>query len=111
MIGGIGGIGALQLKPQIGGTDAATNLFQGAAAPMAGADIGTTFAEALSQAASKTVGSLQNAEQVSLQALKGDADTRQVVDAVMSAQQALQTTIAIRDKVVSAYLEISRMSI
>ena len=34
----IGGIGALQLKPQIGGTDAATNLFQGGAAPMAGAD-------------------------------------------------------------------------
>ena len=54
---------------------------------------------------------MQNAEQVSIQALKGDADTRQVVDAVMSAQQALQTTIAIRDKVVSAYLEISRMGI
>ena len=54
---------------------------------------------------------LQNAEQVSIQALRGDADTRQVVDAVMSAQQALQTTIAIRDKVVSAYLEISRMGI
>ena len=73
--------------------------------------IAGTFAEALSQAASKTVNTLQNAEQVSIQALKGDADTRQVVDAVMSAQQALQTTIAIRDKVVSAYLEISRMGI
>ena len=81
MIGGIGGIGALQLKPDIGGTDAATNLFQGGAAPLAGTDIGTTFAEALSHAASKTVGTLQNAEHVSLQALKGDADTRQVVDA------------------------------
>lgn len=111
MIGGIGGIGALQLKPEIGGTDAATNLFQGGATPLAGSDIGTTFAEALSQAASKTVGTLQNAEQVSLQALKGDADTRQVVDAVMSAQQALQTAVAIRDKVVSAYLEVSRMGI
>jgi flagellar hook-basal body complex protein FliE len=111
MIGGIGGIGALQFKPEIGGADAATNLFQGGAAPLAGTDIGTTFAEALSQAASKTVGTLQNAEQVSLQALKGDADTRQVVDAVMSAQQALQTAVAIRDKVVSAYLEVSRMGI
>ncbi|TIU40439.1 MAG: flagellar hook-basal body protein FliE, partial [Mesorhizobium sp.] len=65
----------------------------------------------LSQAATKTVNTLQGAEQMSIQALKGDADTRQVVDAVLSAQQALQTTIAIRDKVVSAYLEISRMSI
>jgi flagellar hook-basal body complex protein FliE len=111
MISGIGGIGSLQLKPEIGGADAATDLFQGITAPKVGADAGTTFAEALSQAASKTVNTLQNAEQVSLQALKGDADTRQVVDAVMSAQQALQTTIAIRDKVVSAYLEISRMGI
>jgi flagellar hook-basal body complex protein FliE len=111
MISGIGGIGSLPLKPEIGGTDAATDLFQGTKAPMAGGEIATTFAEALSQAASKTVNTLQNAEQVSIQALKGDADTRQVVDAVMSAQQALQTTIAIRDKVVSAYLEISRMGI
>jgi flagellar hook-basal body complex protein FliE len=29
----------------------------------------------------------------------------------MSAEQSLQTAIAVRDKVVSAYLEISRMSI
>lgn len=48
---------------------------------------------------------------MSIQALKGDADTRQVVDAVMDAQQALQTSIAIRDKIVTAYLEISRMAI
>ncbi|MGX9143656.1 flagellar hook-basal body complex protein FliE [Mesorhizobium sp. 128a] len=111
MISGIGGIGSLPLKPEIGGADAATDLFQGTKAPMVGSEIAGTFAEALSQAASKTVNTLQNAEQVSIQALKGDADTRQVVDAVMSAQQALQTTIAIRDKVVSAYLEISRMGI
>ena len=74
-------------------------------------DGATTFAEALGQAASKTVGTLQNAESVALRALSGDADTRQVVDAVMSAQQALQTAVAIRDKIVSAYLEISRMGI
>jgi flagellar hook-basal body complex protein FliE len=34
-----------------------------------------------------------------------------VVEAVMAAEQTLQTSVAIRDKVVSAYLEISRMSI
>ena len=48
---------------------------------------------------------------MSIDALKGNADTRQVVDAVMSAQQALQTAVAIRDKIVSAYLDVSRMSI
>jgi flagellar hook-basal body complex protein FliE len=65
----------------------------------------------VTQAAGKTIGTLQNAEQMSIQALKGDADTRQVADAVMSAQQALQAAVAIRDKIVSAYLDISRMSI
>ncbi|AZO11713.1 flagellar hook-basal body complex protein FliE [Mesorhizobium sp. M3A.F.Ca.ET.080.04.2.1] len=108
----IGGIGALQFKPAIDGADAAApGLLPGGVGPQAGESVGSSFADLLSQAASKTVGTLQNAEQLSIQALKGDADTRQVVDAVMSAQQALQTTIAIRDKVVSAYLEISRMNI
>lgn len=105
----VSGIGALNLKPGL--NDTATDLLQGGVAPATGGNLGTSFAEALSQAASKTVNTLQNAEQVSMQALKGDADTRQVVDAVMSAQQALQTAVAIRDKVVSAYLEVSRMGI
>ncbi|PBB38359.1 flagellar hook-basal body complex protein FliE [Mesorhizobium sp. WSM3868] len=108
----IGGIGALQFKPTIDGAEAASpGLLQGGVGTKAGESVGSSFAEALSQAATKTVNTLQNAEQMSIQALKGDADTRQVADAVLSAQQALQTTIAIRDKVVSAFLEISRMSI
>lgn len=105
----VNGIGALNLKPGLG--DMATDLLQGGVAPATAGTLGTSFAEAVSQAAAKTVNTMQNAEQVSLQALKGDADTRQVVDAVMSAQQALQTAVAIRDKVVSAYLEVSRMGI
>lgn len=105
------GIGALKLNPATDGVDGASSLSSGAATSQAGSNLGTSFAEAVSQAATKTVNTLQNAEQVSMQALKGDADTRQVVDAVMSAQQALQTAVAIRDKVVSAYLEVSRMGI
>ena len=102
----INGIGALQFKPAVGGADLAA----GGAAPATGAGTGS-FAEALEQAASKAVGTMQNAEQLSIQALAGGADTRQVVDAVMSAQQTLQAAVAIRDKIVSAYLEISRMGI
>jgi len=34
-----------------------------------------------------------------------------VVEAVMSAEQSLQTAVAIRDKVVAAYQEIVRMAI
>ena len=36
---------------------------------------------------------------------------RQVVDAVMNAQETLSAAIAIRDKIVAAYLDVSRMSI
>lgn len=55
--------------------------------------------------------SMKSAEGTSLQAIRGEANTREVVDAVMSAEQSLQTAIAIRDKVVTAYLEIARMQI
>jgi flagellar hook-basal body complex protein FliE len=44
----------------------------------------------------------------SFEAIQGKATTREVVDAVMKAQQTLQTAIAIRDKVVTAYLEVSQ---
>ena len=41
----------------------------------------------------------------------GDVSTREVVDSVMSAERSLQAAIAIRDKIVTAYLEVSRMAI
>ena len=71
----------------------------------------TAFSDLVAEAANRTIGTLNKAEQVSIQALQGEADTRAVVDAVMSAEQSLQAAIAIRDKIVTAYLEISRMSI
>ena len=48
---------------------------------------------------------------MSLAALQGKADTREAVDAVMNAEQSLQAAISIRDKIVQAYLEVSRMAI
>ena len=50
-------------------------------------------------------------EQLSVKALQGSGDMRAVVDAVMSAEQSLQAAVAIRDKIVSAYLEVTRMQI
>ena len=105
----IGGIGAIHLTRPAGASDADGGLLSGGAAAVSNG--AGSFAEALGQAATKTVNTLQNAEQVSVDALKGNADTREVADAVMNAQQALQTAIAIRDKIVSAYLDVSRMSI
>ena len=65
----------------------------------------------IGEAATRTVDNLQQAEQLSAKALQGDGDMRAVVDAVMSAEQSLQAAVAIRDKIVTAYLEISRMAI
>lgn len=91
-----------------------TSTSLGAAAsgvPATGAASGPTFVEALQAAARTTISDLRNAEQISLQALTGNADVRDVADAVMSAEQNLQAAIAIRDKIVTAFLEISRMQI
>ena len=71
----------------------------------------TSFAAALSAVSQDAVSTLRGAEGMSLQALQGDLDTREVVDAVMTAEQTLQAAIAIRDKIVTAYLEVSRMAI
>ena len=69
------------------------------------------FADVMSSMASEMANFLKTAETASIQGISGKANTREVVDAVMNAEQSLQTAIAIRDKVVSAYLEIARMPI
>ncbi len=83
------------------------NFAQPAQAPT----IGQNFADALGDTAMATIGKLQAAEQASFKGMQGGMETREVVDAVMSAEQSLQAAIAIRDKIVSSYLEISRMQI
>ena len=72
---------------------------------------GPSFTETLKAAAGQTVDTLRNAEQLSVKAITGDADMRDVTDAVLNAEQNLQAAIAIRDKVVTAFLEVSRMQI
>jgi flagellar hook-basal body complex protein FliE len=104
----IGGIGALDFKA-IGG---ASGLAEGNPAGAAASTSPTaSFASVLSDMASRTVETLEHSEQVSIQALQGDVDAREVADAVMNAEQSLQAAVAIRDKIISAYMEISRMAI
>lgn len=69
------------------------------------------FASAMVSAGEKVVKDLEAADGAAMSAMRGDADVRQVADAVMNAEQSLQTAIAIRDKIVSAWMEVSRMSI
>lgn len=72
---------------------------------------GASFAEALQGAGENVVASLQNAEAQSIAGLKGEASAYDVASSVMEAEQSLRMTIAVRDRVVQAYLEISRMQI
>jgi flagellar hook-basal body complex protein FliE len=72
---------------------------------------GTDFSSMLSQMAVDAADSVKSAEAVSIAGIKGNASVQQVVESVMAAEQSLQTAVAVRDKVVAAYLEISRMTI
>jgi flagellar hook-basal body complex protein FliE len=72
---------------------------------------GPSFQDMVTQAAKDAVGTMQQGEAAAIEGVKGTLPTFKVVDAVMSAQRTLQQTLAIRDKAVSAYQEITRMSI
>jgi flagellar hook-basal body complex protein FliE len=54
---------------------------------------------------------LKNGESTAIAAIEGKASAQQAVMATMQAEQSLQAALAIRDKIVSAFLEISRMQI
>ena len=70
-----------------------------------------SFADTLAGAAEDFVQTVNKAEATSIAGLKGDASVYEVATAVMEAERALRMTVAVRDKIVSAYLDISRMQI
>ena len=57
------------------------------------------------------VGTLQTGEAAAIQGLKGTMPAYKVIESVMEAQRTLQSALAIRDKAVSAFQEITRMAI
>jgi flagellar hook-basal body complex protein FliE len=72
---------------------------------------GVSFEEALGQAVSSAVDTLKAGEAAAIQGVEGGAPPMRVVESVMDAQRSLQSALAIRDKLVSAWQDISRMSI
>ncbi|WP_334150136.1 flagellar hook-basal body complex protein FliE [Hyphomicrobium sp.] len=71
----------------------------------------TDFGTVLGRMTLDAISTLKQGEATAVAGVRGQATTQQVVEAVMASEQTLQASIAIRDKVVSAYLEISRMTI
>ena len=110
MIAGLQNISALSLARGLGATSN-----DGTSATDASADAAKTgaasFADTMTRMASDVETNLRQAEKLSIDGIKGKASTRAAVDAVMTAQQSLQTAIAIRNQIASAYLEITRMTI
>ena len=74
-----------------------------------GASAAPSFASVMTNMATEMTNSLKHAESASMEGIKGNATTREVVDAVLQAEQSLQTAIALRDKVVSAFLDVTKM--
>ncbi len=81
------------------------------ARPAAASDASSDFGSMLSRMTTDAIDTLKNAEAVSIAGIRDKASVQQVVESVMAAEQSLQTAVAVRDKVVAAYLEISRMAI
>jgi flagellar hook-basal body complex protein FliE len=81
------------------------------ASPTAAAPASGDFSTVLAGLASNAAQTVRDAEKTSMAGILGQASTQDVVESVMAAERALSATIAIRDKAVAAYLEISRMAI
>ncbi len=74
-------------------------------------DPGKTFSQFVGESLNDAMNTGKQAENMSAQAIAGKADLTEVVAAVTNAEVTLQTVVAIRDKVVTAYQEIARMPI
>ncbi len=70
-----------------------------------------SFADVFNQVVSSSVDTIKGGEAAAIGGLSGKTSVQQVVDQVMSAERTLQTAVALRDKAVGAYQEISRMTI
>ena len=81
------------------------------AAPPAASTDGPSFSEMLGQMIANGINTIQGGESAAIQGLSAAAPPFKVVEAVMSAQRTLQEGLSLRDKVVSAYQEISRMAL
>lgn len=83
----------------------------GAAAPQQGAEAGSGFADMLRDTLADTTAAVKGAETVSLQAAAQRANITDVVTAISNAEMALESVVAVRDRVVQAYQDILRMPI
>ncbi len=86
----------------------ALNQIKKAAGPEASPAAGGGFGDLLQQSLQSAIDAQHKSEKVSGQALAGKADMTDVLQAVTDAEMALNTVLALRDKVVQAYEQVMR---
>jgi flagellar hook-basal body complex protein FliE len=69
------------------------------------------FAEAIGRAAAEAVDAMRRTETVAMDGLAGRTGIQDVVESVMQAERSFSTALAVRDKIVTAILDVSRMQV
>jgi flagellar hook-basal body complex protein FliE len=69
------------------------------------------FGNMLADTMKEAIGNMRAGEAAAAQGAAGKGDIVQVVNAVTAAELTLETVVAVRDKVISAYQDIMRMPI
>jgi flagellar hook-basal body complex protein FliE len=72
---------------------------------------GADFASMIGQATQAAIHTMRQAEQVTASGIAGKADTQAVVQALSNAEVTVQTVVAVRDKILSAYNDVIHMNI
>jgi flagellar hook-basal body complex protein FliE len=70
-----------------------------------------SFASMITDSLKGAVKDGREAETLSMKQIAGEADLKDVIAAVANAEQTLETVVAVRDKVISAYQDILKMPI
>lgn len=105
----IGAIDAAAAYSRALGTGSASKI---ATPPAVGSGAtGGSFGNMIEDMVSDATQTMRGAEQASAKQVAGKGDLIDVVTAIGAAETALDTVVAVRDRVVSAYSEIMRMQI
>lgn len=97
---------AAQMVPPVSSAASSAKVTGDAATSGAG-----SFSDFLSSAVKDSISNMKQGEQMAAKQVAGKADIVDVVNAVNAAELSLNTVVAVRDKVITAYQTIMNMSI
>ena len=70
-----------------------------------------SFSDVLRKSAMESIQTMRAGESASARAVSGEATLPEVVGAITASEITLQTVVAVRDRVISAYQEMMRMPV